>query len=564
MASWSKSTQPAHGYRRASQVLASVGGVLVLALGGMPLPANAAPPAHTFFATPPAPAAPVALFTENFENGFTTSTTPPVLLTSYVGAPPTSQTYTADAVWVNAATCNGIVLSQAGPDFSGCGSNASLKQLAQLLGSFPGGPSSVNENHAVSAFTSNGSIPPGANSIQFQTVTPIPLTVTGRFITFSVDAAAISCFSNHPLLKFYLLDGSTELAAFNTPIDPCGTSTTTGSGTFTGNSAQLFTGSALGIRLRNGQASAFGNDNAFDNIRVLDATPQLSKEFASGALADQPNALTFTVTNTSELAAKAGWSFTDALPTGMTVATPSGAATTCTNGVVTAVGGTGSISVAGDLTAGQTSCTITVNVVAGAGTYTNSATNITTSTGILPPDPATVTFIGPPTAANDTASTPPGTPVTIDPLDNDTLPPGETFLPGSVVLIGPGGTPVTTLTTPDGTYTVNATTGHVTFTPVDGFTGTTTPVTYRVTAASGLVVTATITVNVSAPGPITSPPLTEQPRIVPDSLPLTGVISEVLTPLASLLIFFGFALVVLSRSQHRVQTARHCRPSRWG
>jgi len=55
-----------------------------------------------------------------------------------------------------------------------------------------------------------------------------------------------------------------------------------------------------------------------------------------------------------------------------------------------------------------------------------------------------------------------------------------------------------TLTNSQGTYMISNT-GAITFTPADGFSGTTTPVTYRVTDASGQTTTANLTVTVNAP-----------------------------------------------------------------
>ena len=77
--------------------------------------------------------------------------------------------------------------------------------------------------------------------------------------------------------------------------------------------------STVSITINNDQTSSVGNDIAFDLPTLTDVTPQLYKEFTpttiqQGALAT----LTYTVTNTSELAAKPGWNFTDTLPVGMT------------------------------------------------------------------------------------------------------------------------------------------------------------------------------------------------------------------------------------------------------
>jgi len=343
-------------------------------------------------AAPPAPAAPTVLFTEDFEN--VSPPTTPILLTSYTGAG--GQTYTADPVWVSALLCNGIITSFNSTDFPGCGSNSGLRSLAQRLGSL--GTGLGNANHALSAFTAVSD--PGPDKVEFETVSAIPLTSTGRFITFSVDSAVVNCFAAHPLYKFYLTGAGPDIPTFTTPIDPCtdprGVAFPNGKlGSYPADKAVLFTGSTLGIKLINGQGSASGNDAAIDNIRILDATPQLSKEFAAGAVSGRATALTFTITNTTELAAKAGWSFTDTLPAGMTVATPSAATTTCASGAVTAAAGSGSITASGNLNAGQASCTVTVNVTATTGTYTNGPENVT-SVGLNPITPTPVSFAPPP------------------------------------------------------------------------------------------------------------------------------------------------------------------------
>jgi uncharacterized repeat protein (TIGR01451 family) len=349
-------------------------------------------------AAPGVPAAPRTVYTEDFENATGAA---PVALNAYTGA--SGQAYTADAPWLTG--CNGVVLRFSAPDSAqaaaGCGqpsSYSAVRQTAYALGG--------NEtNHSVSAYTENN---PGADAIQFETTTPIALSTSNRFITFSVDAAETSCTSSHALFKFYLLNGGTEIPTFTTPIDPCadpGTRRVTApavgtvqqtafqTGTFAGNRAVLFSGAALGIRMRNGQGSGAGNDAGFDNIRVLDATPQLDKSFSVTDLnAGGTSRLTFTITNTTELGAKEGWSFTDTLSTGLSVADPASATTTCTNGVVTAAAGSGSIAVTGDLDQGQESCTVSVDVTSPtAGTYTNGPDNLSLI-GLDPPPPTDITF----------------------------------------------------------------------------------------------------------------------------------------------------------------------------
>lgn len=369
----------------------------------LPLAALVAGPASAAPGSPGVPQAPLVVYAEDFENGVGAT---PILLTSYTGA--SGETYSADPQWLTA--CNGAIVQGSSPDgdqaASGCAAAANygrVRQLAYALGAHRGSATPAS-NHAVTAYTESPS--PGVDRIQFETTSAIPLVTSGRFVTFSVDATEVNCFSNHALFKFYLLDGSTQIPTFTTAIDPC---TAAGgqliavpaigsagaisarTGTYAGNSAVLFNGSQLGVRMRNGQGSAAGNDAAFDNIRVLDVTPQLDKTFGPAVDVDQPATLTFTITNTSELAAKNGWSFTDNLPAGLVVTDPA-ATTTCSAGQVTAPAGGGSIAVTGNLDAGQSSCTVTVHVTSSeAGTYTNCATNVTT-VGVDAPGCASVTF----------------------------------------------------------------------------------------------------------------------------------------------------------------------------
>ncbi|MEJ1230040.1 MAG: hypothetical protein WDM88_04440 [Galbitalea sp.] len=101
--------------------------------------------------------------------------------------------------------------------------------------------------------------------------------------------------------------------------------------------------------------------------------------------------LTFTITNTVDLKAKNGWSFTDTLPTGLAV---SGAATTtCPAGVATAAGGT--VSGAGNLTDGMASSTVSVPLTSGTrGQFTNGASNVVED-GLWPPANTAVVFNDP-------------------------------------------------------------------------------------------------------------------------------------------------------------------------
>jgi hypothetical protein len=144
--------------------------------------------------------------------------------------------------------------------------------------------------------------------------------------------------------------------------------------------------------------------------------------------------------------------------------------------------------------------TATVNALTGAITFTPAAGFAGTSTftytvkdnlGVVS-NVATVTVnvTAAPTAVNDVATTPSGIAIAINVLANDTAAPGNTLNPATVTIVTP---PLAT----QGTAAVNALTGIVTFTPVAGFTGTST-FTYTVKDNLGTVSNAaTVTVTVS-------------------------------------------------------------------
>ena len=362
-------------------------------------------PAAAIPGTPGVPQAPTVAFTEDFENNVSTS---PILLTNYVGA--LGDTYTADPAWLT--NCNGVIVVPNSPDSdmgqSGCRllvDYSTVRQLAYAAGVAMGAADPAT-NHAVTAFTEGN---PGANKVQFQTVNPIPLMASNRFLTFSVAASETSCTSNHALFEFYLLNGASQIPTFTTPIDPCSSplaksvsvpkignsgAGTMMAGVFPSNSSVLFSGSSVGIKMVNAQGSGAGNDAAFDDIQILDVTPQLDKSFAPTTVPQGgTSALTFTVTNTTDLAAKNGWSFSDALPPGLTLAASPAPSTTCPAGVVNAPAGASTVSMTGNLSAGMPSCTVTVTVTSAvAATYTNGPANMTVA-GLNPPGSSSVTFI---------------------------------------------------------------------------------------------------------------------------------------------------------------------------
>jgi len=366
---------------------------------------------------PGVPQAPPVIFTEDFQN------IPPAtsgdILTDYVGV--IGQTYTAAPSWLTG--CNGLMSSADQPVAGADGQTASCgtqeawnvtQQLAQALGAFKGQAAPAT-NFAVSAYTSNN---PGAGNVEFETATPLTLPIPSRFIAVGIDVAAANCYrASAPQLQFALLDDGTPVAAGG-QINGCGGTlqdmpalgaagaATAGQGARVGtytSGGVLVNSASVGIRMTNANGSGGGNDHAFDNIQLLDVSPTLDKSFSP---ATQPvggvSVLTFTVTNTTELGAKAGWSFTDNLPAGLVVAPTPATATTCPSGVVTAAAGATSIDVIGNLADAMESCTVSVSVTsATAGAYANGPDNIE-SAGLNPPQVSTVTFTAPSTPSTPT------------------------------------------------------------------------------------------------------------------------------------------------------------------
>ena len=388
----STTTTDVHGWRRvfAAAVLTVALPAAMVCTGAVPASANAP-------GSPGSSSAPVNLFTEDFENNPSDQI---VSLNNYTGAAPLDETYTADPAWLSYPSCNGMILSAGGPVVQPPGVNCGggfwplVLDLGAALGSWEGvDPSS---NHVLVGYTA-GDPGPG---VELQTVAPIPLPSANRFLILRADAAAQNCQSSHPLYMFSVLDGATALPAFSSPIDPCaeGQEVIDNSevGTYTGDQAVLVGGTAAGIQLYNEQGSGSGNDGAVDDIQLLDATPQLDLSSTAGAVPVGAGAdLTFTLTNTTDLDAKNGWSFTANLPTGLTTA-DNAYTTTCSSATAAAGSGTGTVNVTGDLGAGQSSCTVTVHVTSiYGGSYQLCAAQITNAVGVDPPGCTTLTFTAP-------------------------------------------------------------------------------------------------------------------------------------------------------------------------
>ncbi len=137
---------------------------------------------------------------------------------------------------------------------------------------------------------------------------------------------------------------------------------------------------------------------ATDTLLIQPIPPNFTQSFSPDSIASGSlSTLTFTINNNASSLDATAIDFTDVLPAGTVIATPSGAATTCTGGTLTAQSGTGTISYTGGTVAAGNSCTVTVNVTANdPGAYLNSTGELISSLGNSGSASATLTVNPPP------------------------------------------------------------------------------------------------------------------------------------------------------------------------
>ena len=127
--------------------------------------------------------------------------------------------------------------------------------------------------------------------------------------------------------------------------------------------------------------------------------PTISKAFGAGSIPlNGTTSLTFTLTNPAANAVSlAGVAFTDSLPTGLQVASPSDGLTNTCNGTETDVPGGTSVSLSGATMAANTTCTVSLNVTGtAAGVKNNSVTVTSTTGGTGNTSNASITVVAPP------------------------------------------------------------------------------------------------------------------------------------------------------------------------
>jgi len=111
--------------------------------------------------------------------------------------------------------------------------------------------------------------------------------------------------------------------------------------------------------------------------------PTFSKEFSPSTIGPGSSSrLTFIITNNDAVNPVQNLAFTDMLPAGVVIATPSNAYSHCINGLVTAPEGGSTITLTSGRVSTSTTCTVTVDVTSAVpGTHTNTSGDLTSDAG---------------------------------------------------------------------------------------------------------------------------------------------------------------------------------------
>ena len=243
----------------------------------------------------------------------------------------------------------------------------------------------------------------------------------------------------------------------------------------------------------------FPSSTSSSALDIVDAADVSIVKVHSGSFTvGQGGTYTLTVANAGPVAS-GGVTVADALPAGVTFVSGAGPGWTCG-----AVGQNVTCTNAAGLASGASSV-ITLSVSIGPAAAPSATNTATVSAVVADSDPSNnsstdpATVIPVPLAADDTATTDQGTPVSIGVLANDVL--------------GVGPTTITSHTAPThGSVTCTAT--DCTYTPAAGFSGSDS-FHYTITDANSRTSTATVTITVTAAAPPVTTPSSPTPTPTP-------------------------------------------------
>ncbi len=247
-------------------------------------------------------------------------------------------------------------------------SNASIMVVAPpvIIKAFGAASIPLNGSTSLSFTIQNNNTATTLSSIGFNDTLPAGMVVSSpSVVSGSCGGGTITAIAG---TNFISMTGATLAASSSCTFSVNVTGTTVGAkNNTTGN-------------VTSNQGGTGGTASA--SLDVI-APPSIAKAFGAASIPlNNTTSLTFTITNPAVNAvAETGVAFTDSLPAGMVVATPPAMTNTC-GGIVTAVAGSGSISLTNGTVAVNSSCTLAVNVTGTtAGTKNNVTGNVSSTNG---------------------------------------------------------------------------------------------------------------------------------------------------------------------------------------
>jgi CSLREA domain-containing protein/uncharacterized repeat protein (TIGR01451 family) len=319
-----------------------------------------------------------ANFTDNLPTGLQVASSP--LVNSNCGGTVTATAGAGSISWTNASlsastTCS-ISVNVTGSIDGVMNNSAQIKSTAAGNGNTASASLTVINPPAIAkAF--------GAPSIALNTATTLTFTLSTANAQLTITGAAFT-----DTLPFGL-----AVATPNGLSNTCGgtASAVPGTGSVSLAAASIapgttctvqvtVQGSAAGVKNNSVQVTSTnaGTGNTGTASITVVGPPVLQQQYGASSIPlNGSTSLQFTVTNPNVGTTLTGIGFTDTLPSGLIVSTPTAIGGSCGGGTITATAGSKSISLSGASLGAGISCTFTVNVT---GTSAGSQVN-TTSTG---------------------------------------------------------------------------------------------------------------------------------------------------------------------------------------
>ncbi len=263
----------------------------------------------------------------------------------------------------------GNVTSTNGGTGNTASANLTVASAPTITKSFNPTTIALNGNSALSFTINNPNTNVALTGVAFTDTLPAGLVVaTPNGLTGSCGSGTVTATAG---------SGAISLSGGTLTASPGAGSSCTFSVNVTGTTAGVKNNSVTVTSTEGGT----GNTSSASITVIAAAT--IAKSFGAASIPlNGSTSLSFTINNANTTTALTGVGFTDALPAGLVVSTPNGLTGSCGGGTITAVAGSGSVSLTGASLAASASCTFSINVTGtSAGNKTNTTGAITSNEG---------------------------------------------------------------------------------------------------------------------------------------------------------------------------------------